>query len=181
MKATVLSAVAVAGAAAALVAAPVGAGASAGLLARSGACPAADALASPAVQRRALVCLVNWARVRAGVAPLRRARALERSAHQRAERMVACDELSPAPCGERLPAAVTTRSVYLATGENLYSGSGGSGTPYDVVAGWLRSPTHRALLLGGRWRELGTAVVRVDRFEGSGQVAIWVLHVGTRL
>lgn len=180
MKAIVLSAVAVAGAAVALLAPSAGAVGASALLAPPSACPAADRLAPLVVQRGALVCLVNWARARAGVAPLRRAPALERSALRRAAHMVRCGELSHSPCGERLPAAVAARPAYLAAGENLYSGSLGHGTPREAVGGWLLSPAHREILLGGRWRELGAAVVRVDRFAGSERVAIWVLHVGTR-
>ena len=178
MKAIVLSAVAVAGAAAALVAPPAGAVSQGALLAPPAACHGLDALASSRAQRGALVCLVNWARVHAGVAPLRRARPLERSARLQGERMVACDELSHTPCGERRPMAASARVGYLATGENLFYAAGGRGTPREAVGGWLRSPTHRAILLGARWRELGSALLRVDRFDGNEQVAIWVLHVG---
>lgn len=179
MKAFVLSAVAVAVAAAALVGSPARAAGSGALLAPIHTCPSPDETAAPVVQQRALACLVNWARSRAGVGAVRASRALGRSARARVERMIACGELSHAPCGEPLRAPASARRGYRTTGENLFYGAGGLGTPRQAVAGWLGSATHRAILLDARWQELGSAVRRVARFDGNAHVAVWVLHVGT--
>ena len=97
----------------------------------------------------------------------------------RVERMIACGELSHAPCGEPLRAPASARRGYRTTGENLFYGAGGLGTPRQAVAGWLGSATHRAILLDARWQELGSAVRHVARFDGNAHVAVWVLHVGT--
>jgi uncharacterized protein YkwD len=45
-----------------------------------------------------------------------------------------------------------------ALGETIAWGSGGRATPAAIVRSWLRSPGHRAILLDGRYRDLGIGI-----------------------
>src|SRR5262245_57153364 len=77
-------------------------------LAPARACPGSTRISQDAAtQHRALVCLVNWARQRAGLAPLRRNAALSRAAGAKADAIVACDDFSHTPCGRDSTASTT--------------------------------------------------------------------------
>src|SRR5690348_16946272 len=72
-----------------------------GLLAPPGTCAGQErVLASPAVQVSATRCLLNWARSRAGLARLRDAGSLDRSAFIRATAIRRCGDFSHTPCGQ---------------------------------------------------------------------------------
>jgi uncharacterized protein YkwD len=43
-------------------------------------------------------------------------------------------------------------------GETLGWGSGGMATPRSIVAGWMASPVHRAVILTPRFRQIGVGV-----------------------
>jgi uncharacterized protein YkwD len=55
---------------------------------------------------------------------------------------------------------------YWHVGENLLWQSGAI-TSDRALRRWLQSPEHRAVVLAGRWREVGIAVVRVRDAPGS--------------
>lgn len=63
---------------------------------------------------------------------------------------------------------------YRAIGENI---AGGQATPEEVVADWMRSPSHRANLLNPEFREIGVAYVHGDhnRYKH-----YWVQDFGVR-
>jgi hypothetical protein len=85
-------------------------------LAPEAACASAsDANAVPAVQARAIACLVNWAR-----AQDRRSRLVPRSALQiaaalKGERVAACGQFSHTPCGTAVTSAVQASGYRYAT------------------------------------------------------------------
>lgn len=158
--------------AAALVLAHAGAGGSGPELAPAARCAGGGADG----KRTALLCLVNWARVANGAAPLRLAARLSRAAEAKGTAIARCNQFSHGPCGTDPVAAVRAAGYpFTAWGENLYWGSGALGSARNAVRGWLRSPAHRSSMLDPRYRELGFAAVA---WRGRG--TIWVLELGRR-
>lgn len=94
-----------------------------------------------------LAALVNAARVRAGQHPLARSAWLERVARQRTGQIRARGQLQHEFHGGRLSWAPATAWA----GENLAVAA----TPRAAMTAMLASPTHRTVLLFGRWRTLG--------------------------
>ena len=50
------------------------------------------------------------------------------------------------------------RAPRLATAQNLGWGTRSAATPAEIVAAWMRSPPHRAVILGGQFRDAGVGV-----------------------
>jgi uncharacterized protein YkwD len=176
--------VAVAGLAAMLllVAKAPAAGSSTDFLAPPTACAgSADAGASVAVQRRALVCLVNWARRRARLRALAQHPALSRSADAKAATIVSCGDFSHAPCGRSVTGtALAAGYRFAAWAENLYWGSQDLGTARAAMQAWLLSPPHRQNVFARGVRDAGIGRVRTPSFAGSSDVTVWVLEIGRR-
>jgi uncharacterized protein YkwD len=112
----------------------------------------------------ATVCLINQARAQHGLGTLRSIGALERAAAAHSRDMVRRDFFShDSPTGTT-PQQRIDRTGYLAgarswaVGETIAWGTGGYATPSSIVRGWLRSPGHRAILLDGRYRDLGIGI-----------------------
>ena len=153
-----------------------GAGTSSGsYLAPASACPGSvDRAAPPAVQKRAIACLVNWARREAGRRSLSTSRSLERAAVLKGRGVVSCGELSHSPCGSDPLAALQVSGYrYASFGENLLLGSWGDVSAREVVAAWLQSPAHRANVFRAVFRNIGAALVHRD--DG----AVWVATFGS--
>jgi uncharacterized protein YkwD len=177
---------AVAAAAVALIGTPQTAAAESmsGILAPRSACRGqASTSALPAVQRRALRCLINRARRHAGLAALRPVAELDRSAAMRAAEIRRCNDVSHMPCGEPF-VTVFTAVHYLtgagSVGENLGWGQGRLGTARTVMASWLASAVHRQILLAPAWRDVGIGRLRAARLQGLANVTIWVAQFGRR-
>src|SRR5207248_2781325 len=94
-----------------------------------------------------LTTLVNAARVRAGQRPLARSAWLERVARRRTGQIRALGQLQHDFQGGRLSWAPATSWA----GENLAVAA----SPRAAMTAMLTSPTHRTVLLFGRWRTLG--------------------------
>jgi uncharacterized protein YkwD len=141
---------------------------------------AADAVS----QERSMVCLLNYARGKRGLKPLRVLYPLNRSSILKALAIVRCADFSHTPCGKPFRAsfdAVGYRGpVSTSFGENIAWGAGDAGSPRVVVSGWLNSPHHRENLFSKAWAEQGVAVLPVASFLGSQDVAIWVSQFGAR-
>jgi uncharacterized protein YkwD len=134
-----------------------------------------DPAASPGVQRRAVTCLVNWARAREGRRPLARSSSLQRAALLKGRGVASCGELSHTPCGSALTAPVRRSGyAYSSFAENLFAGSSGTYSARDVVAAWLRSSGHRANLLHPGFRHVGAALVPTRRISGYGVAVVWI-------
>ena len=114
---------------------------------------------------RATLCLINVERKQRGLATLRANAKLTRAAHRHSLDMVlrryfAHQSLSGRTLIDRL------RIVgYLgggcsswAAGETIAWGSGGGKSPASRVAAWMRSRTHRPIVLGASFREVGIGV-----------------------
>jgi uncharacterized protein YkwD len=145
-------------------------------LAPEGACQGStDPAAAPAVQRRAVTCLVNWARARGGRRTLVRSSSLQRAALLKGRGVASCGELSHTPCGSELTAPVRRSGYeYSSFAENLFAGSSGAYSARDVVAAWLQSSLHRANLLHPGFRHVGAALVPTRRISGYGVAVVWI-------
>jgi uncharacterized protein YkwD len=145
-------------------------------VAPAAACPgSADASASPAVQERAVGCLLNWARAQARLKRLGRPALLGRAAILKGRKVAACGQFSHAPCGSDPRAALQAVGYrYSTMGENLFLGSWGRVSPRQAVAAWLRSPGHRANILRPGFRHVGAALVRAPGLRADGDGALWI-------
>lgn len=144
-------------------------------LAPAGACSAADdPSATPAVQARAVTCLVNWARAQERRSRLLQRPKLERASELKGQRVASCGQFSHTPCGVDVTAAVREAGYrYGVFGENLFVGTWGRITARDVVAAWLASPPHRANVLGRQFRHLGAAPTRATGLFGGSDAVVW--------
>jgi uncharacterized protein YkwD len=130
----------------------------------AGACSAANASASQASKRalvRATLCVLNNARSRHNIRPLRLNRKLSRAArrHSRAmarHRFFSHNSLGGADFVDRI-----RRTGYLSgarswyVGENIAYGSRDRSSPRSIARAWLNSPPHRANILNRSFREIG--------------------------
>jgi uncharacterized protein YkwD len=151
-------------------------------LAPPSACPGSVRVSTGAAERRALVCLVNWARRRAGLARLSEHNALSRAAGAKAATIVACNDFAHAPCG-RSPTASTAAAGYRYRfwAENLYWGQRGLDSPREAMRAWLLSAPHREHLFVRATRDLGIGLVTAETFGGVHAATVWVLLVGRRV
>jgi uncharacterized protein YkwD len=137
----------------------------------SGARPTHETLARA---RDATLCLVNRARAEHGLGRLRHAALLDRAAGAHSRDMVRRDFFSHNSPGGSTPSQRIDRTGYLsgahswAIGETIAWGTGPYATPASIVRGWLHSPEHRAILLDGRFRDLGIGVAIGAPSEGRG-------------
>lgn len=153
----------------------------AGYLAPESACPGAEDESAPeAEQRKALVCLINWARERMGVRRLVETDELTEAASIKAGDIRLCEDFSHDACGQD-PGAGLADAGWNGSGwgENLFMGTQQLGRPRVAVDRWLNSDEHRETLFKARWKELGVALVRFS-VEDQRDIAVWVAHFGGR-
>ena len=169
----------------ALSGAPAGTTTSAGALAPSSVCRGQAAPAAPpAVQLRAMRCLINWARTHAGRAALHPSTELDRSAGMRAAEIRRCQDFSHTPCGQAFIAVfqlVGYFSLNTSVGENLAWGQGRLGTARSAMASWLASPEHRQNLFSSTWDDLGVGRRHAASLFGRPNVTVWVAQFGHRI
>jgi uncharacterized protein YkwD len=132
-----------------------------------------------------MTCLVNYARTRRGLKPLRSSAALLAAGRLRLAASIRCNTLSHDACGEPFEAVFRqsgylTGAVHYVLGENLGWGQGQLGSPRALMEAWLRSPPHRANLLRPVYRELGVAVLTSNSFLGYQGVQLWATEFGSR-
>ena len=123
---------------------------------------------------RATVCLINEARNDHGLGDLRATGALEKAAVGHSRDMVRNDFFShDSPTGST-PKQRIDRAGYFdgasswSLGETIAWGSGGRATPSAIVRSWLASPPHRAILLDGRYKDLGVGIALGAPGSGDG-------------
>ena len=109
---------------------------------------------------RAVECLVNEQRAAAGLSALSHDRRLARAARRYSSAMVRerfFDHVSPegSTLGQRARAAGYAGRTL---GETLGWGEGDLATPSAIVAAWMASPPHHAVLLDGEFRRIGLGV-----------------------
>jgi uncharacterized protein YkwD len=151
-------------------------------LAPDNACASAsDPNAPAAVQTRAIVCLVNYARAQDRRRRLVQRPRLHLAAELKGERVATCKQFSHTPCGAALTSGVQAAGYRYSTfGENLFAGTWGHYSARDVVNAWLNSPPHRANMLNGRFRDFGAAPVRATGLLDGGDAVVWTATFGTR-
>lgn len=114
---------------------------------------------------RAVACVLSKVRVRRGLPPLRRNRALEAAAARHSRDMVAGRYYSHVSRDGSDPAARIRGAGYLrdarfwAIGE-VMAFARPSFTPGRLVRAWLRSPKHRSVILTAAFRQVGAGVAR---------------------
>ncbi len=137
--------------------------------------------------RSSVLCLVNLARERYGLAPLHYNPELRRSATGHSNDMVANHYFSHYGLNGSTLGGRVTRSGYLARGSNYFIGEniGGGwgrrfGSPLGVYRAWMHSPPHRANILDRGFREFGVGVSRSFPYRGSSNAATYTLDLGMR-
>jgi uncharacterized protein YkwD len=143
-------------------------------------CPGStDASASTAAAEDAMICALNYARVRDGLSALPVSPLLQRSARLKALDIIRCQDFSHAACGKN-PRAVADEVGYpnVDWGENIYAGPGPFAAARVGADAWLNSPHHRENLFRPEWTEQGISVVIAKHFKGQSKVAIWVSEFG---
>ncbi|HEV2815163.1 MAG TPA: CAP domain-containing protein [Solirubrobacteraceae bacterium] len=134
-------------------------------------------------QRLAMHCLINLVRVEAGLRKVRSSAPLRHSATYKARRIAACKTFTHSPCGDDLAApfheADVTKGRPWYVGENLGWRKLEEATAYELLRGWLASPTHRKVLLDRRFTHLGVRRRRLRMNDLPSGIVIWVAHLGT--
>jgi uncharacterized protein YkwD len=145
-------------------------------------CPSTVGLnASATAQEGAMLCLIGEARERYGLPALAASPLLEESAVAKGRDLLRCNEFSHTACGRAFSFWID-ESGYMAAdcwrvGENLAWGVDSEGTVGSIFRAWMRSPAHRANILGN-FEETGVDL-RVGQLGGLSGVHIWTQHFGS--
>jgi uncharacterized protein YkwD len=148
-----------------------------GAVAAASACTGAGSAPSRATLGRAqsaTLCLINAARTQRGLSRLGPTEALARAAGAHSHEMAVRDFFSHNSPGGLTPAQRIDRAGYLGgasrwtVGETIAWGTGSSASPASIVRSWLRSPPHRAILLSGRFHDVGIGIAVGAPQGGSG-------------
>jgi uncharacterized protein YkwD len=131
-----------------------------------------------------VVCAINRARRKHGLAPLSSVRKLRKAGGRYARDMVSRHYFAHVTPEGRTLADRLRKVGYLdggaySIGEALGTGSGANATPSSTVRAWMHSPPHRALLLSPAFREVGIGVMPGTPFGGGG-AATYVAEFGAR-
>jgi len=152
------------------------------LIAPAAACPGQAGSGQPAAtQERAMRCMTNFARARAGLRPLGSPRGLAGAAAAKAGDILGCDEFSHEACGREFTFWME-RAGYLdascwRAGENIAWGTGRLGTVRSIFDAWMHSPGHRENILGSYSQiGIGLEVGSLDGYEGA---AVWIQEFGS--
>jgi uncharacterized protein YkwD len=152
------------------------------LIAPSSVCADQEDLGAPAVdQEQAMECMVNFARSQAGLGELVSADALAHSARDKSLDILSCDSFSHFACGREFTFWMK-ETGYMSTpcwrvGENLAWGTGEYGSVRSIFIAWMRSPDHRANVLGN-FDETGLSL-QIGTLEGHARTRIWAQHFGS--
>jgi uncharacterized protein YkwD len=130
--------------------------------------------------------LINRARANRGLHALGGYRALNAAACAHSADMIAHDyfahsSLSGAGVSARARQAGYGTSGWSqwTVGEVIAWGRGARGTPQSVFRAWMHSRSHRSIILGRRWRDVGVGCER-GTFKGISRVVMYTVDVGRR-
>jgi uncharacterized protein YkwD len=154
-------------------------------------CPGVDLRPAPANAAAigdATVCLINQLRGWHHQRALRANRSLQRVATGQVRHMVRWNYFGDVRPSGQTPAGLIARTGYaahaahLATGENIGWGTGDEATPAAMVAGWMASPPHRAVILGRAFRDIGAGMwAQLPGRLGQGSPgAVYAVELGAR-
>jgi uncharacterized protein YkwD len=146
------------------------------------ACGGELSLGAPAAAQEAtMLCLVNQARGSADLPPLGQSQQLRASAADKGADLLRCDEFSHTACGRTFYYWIGETGYMSApcwrVGENLAWGVEREGTVGSIFRAWMRSPTHRANILGN-FEETGIQL-RIGTLGGLLGVHLWTEHFGS--
>lgn len=120
--------------------------------------------ATAAAVERATLCLVNRVRAAHRLRSLHPNRYLLGVAASQVTTMVSWDYFSDVRPSGQTPMSLVSLSRYpahaagFAVGQNIAWGTGGYSSPAHIVAEWMASPPHRAIILTSEYRDAGVAV-----------------------
>ncbi|HYJ22798.1 MAG TPA: CAP domain-containing protein [Solirubrobacterales bacterium] len=154
----------------------------AGLIAPASACPnQEDRAASAAAQEQTMLCMTNFARAASGQGGLEATAALAESARDKARDIFECDSFSHYACGREFTYWMRATGYLSAqcwkVGENLAFGSGEYGSVRSIFRAWMRSPEHRANILG-EFSQIGIDI-QTGTLGGSARTSVWTQHFGS--
>ena len=153
-----------------------------GLIAPASACPNQTNPGAPAAQQvKAMRCMTNYARQRSGRPPLAGLPSLDRAASGKSGDILRCDQFDHEACGREFTywfERVGYGGQCAALGENIAWGTGSLGSVRNIFSAWIRSPGHRANILGG-FEEIGIGL-RTGSLEGNGGAHVWTQEFGSR-
>ena len=149
-------------------------------LAPESVCPGGeDAGAPEAEQETTMLCLINFARRRARLNPLKASPVLSLAASFKARDIVHCRQFAHRACGKNARAVADEAGYPRVTwGENLYMGPGARGAPRPALDRWLNSPHHRENLLDAAWTEQGIDLWHAKHFSYGVDYAVWASQFG---
>ena len=150
------------------------------------ACPGADARPTAetlGAAEQATLCAVNAERARRDLAPLRMDAKLERASRTHGQAMVRSGVFAhEVPGGDPLLQRVRQTdfgSGRFGVGEVLAWGTGVRSSPAETVEAWMKSSGHREIILTGRFRYAGPAIVPgVPKKGAGGAGATYTMDVG---
>ncbi len=154
----------------------------AGLIAPAEACPNQESRgASAAAQEQTMLCMTNFARAQSGEGELEATAVLAESARDKSRDILECDSFSHYACGREFTYWMRATGYLSAAcwkvGENLAYGSGEYGSVRSIFRAWMRSPEHRANILG-EFSQVGIDL-QTGTLSGSGRTSIWTQHFGS--
>lgn len=127
-------------------------------------------------------CLIEHLRAAAHLPALRPSVALRHSAIYKARRIAACRTFTHNPCGDALAVpfqqAQLTRHGRWTVGEDLAWGVGDDATARAIIGKWLRSPSHRRILLTESFTHVGIRRRRLAMKGAPSGAILWVAHLG---
>lgn len=152
----------------------------AGLMAPSSVCPPTKLSAPAEAQEQTMLCLTNYARAQYGEGQLEETGELEESANEKTADILSCDSFSHTACGREFSYWIRATGYMSAgcwrVGENLAWGAGEYGSVGSIFRAWLRSPEHRANILGN-FSQVGISVDG-GSLEGHAHTRVWTQHFG---
>jgi uncharacterized protein YkwD len=143
---------------------------------------------APNEARKAIACLLNAQRDKAGEHALDPDKKLQKAAQRHTDQMdgSGCfDHQCPgeADLGRRLELVdyLTGGLTRWAYGENIAWGSGKLGTPKEIVRSWMNSPPHRANLLNPSFDDVGIGFRAGTPAKGRKQGGTYTADFGLRV
>ena len=141
-----------------------------------------------AAVKAATLCIVNQVRAAHGAPPLHASQVLAHVAAGQIAAMLHGDYFADVSPSGQTPLSLVAGSAYpahaasFAVGLNLAWGTGHDVTPAHIVAEWMASPPHRAIMLSEQYRNAGVAVApAVPAFLRAGRLdATYAFEFGVR-
>ena len=150
-------------------------------LAPESVCPGGEVVGAP-TEATTMLCLINYARAREGLAPVALVTSLNAASLAKAGDIARCGKFEHAACGKPSDQDATDAG-YVAGGgwgENLYVGEGRRRAPRVAMDDWLNSPPHRENLFLPQWRTAGLAAVHDVTVDDFRHAVVWVSQFGDR-